>query len=150
MSTAVPSQVLLQGLERLFTGYNTLLNRHFWYRTYLKLAGGQPDVPTLRTTLSHPRHQIWRHCSRVVLPHYIYLDEVCPSWRAERVNTIHQIFEIPSHTSPPKSAQPQAKFQPWKAFIKIGETSIAKNSPTSAEGSEVRILAELDDKDLGG
>jgi len=57
---------------------------------------------------------------------------------------------MPSQSNLQKNQQAQTKAQPWKAFIKIEEINVAKSGPTSAEGSELRILAELDDKDLGG
>jgi hypothetical protein len=57
---------------------------------------------------------------------------------------------MPPAANQTESAGAQAKSQPWKAFIKIEETNVAKNGPTAAGSSELRILAELDDKDLGG
>jgi len=51
---------------------------------------------------------------------------------------------------PANLPQSQIKAQPWKAFIKVDETSVATHGPKSVNGSELRVLAELDDKDLGG
>jgi hypothetical protein len=43
----------------------------------------------------------------------------------------------------------QPKVQPWKDFIKIDETHVEhENIPNS--GTAIRLIAELDDKDLGG
>jgi hypothetical protein len=57
---------------------------------------------------------------------------------------------MPSQSNLQKPQQAQTKAQPWKAFIKIEETNVGKSGPTSAEGSELHILAESDDKGLGG
>jgi len=57
---------------------------------------------------------------------------------------------MPPAANQTESSGAQAKSQPWKAFIKIEETSVPKNGPNAAGSSELRILAELDDKDLGG
>ncbi|XDG05459.1 hypothetical protein ABKA04_005074 [Annulohypoxylon sp. FPYF3050] len=46
-----------------------------------------------------------------------------------------------------------AKSQPWKEFFKVSETTVESNGNKDAaktEKDEIRLLPQVDDKDLGG
>jgi hypothetical protein len=43
----------------------------------------------------------------------------------------------------------QTKSQPWKQFFQVAETNVGQDGK-KAEKSEIRLLPQRDDKDLGG